>query len=269
MFNFHGGNIYAKILGKSNSNTYVSVDLDKILDDNDYKTTYEYIKLKDENKFSPAVNPSLERQILYIFGPSGSGKSTYTAQYIEDYTKKFKKRPVYLFSALMQDKKLDSFKELSRVILDETLNDNPIQIGDLANSLCVFDDIDVLRKEIKKPVLALLGAILETGRHFNISVVITNHLPSNGDDTRRMLNECHSVTFFPHSLSGSGTSMLKRYLGIKEKTQDRFKKMNTRWITIFKHYPQILMSEHLICPLSEFETVIDKPMIKQNKLQQK
>ncbi|MFM6267246.1 MAG: ATPase/DNA packaging protein, partial [Dolichospermum sp.] len=55
---------------------------------------------------------------MYITGPSGSGKSTYTRKYLEQYVKKFKGRPIYLFSSLPSDESLDKVKP-KRIKLDE------------------------------------------------------------------------------------------------------------------------------------------------------
>jgi hypothetical protein len=47
-------------------------------------------------------------------------------------------------------------------------------------SVIIFDDIDVLNdKRIRDGVYSLLNQVLEIGRHFNISCLMTNHLPSN------------------------------------------------------------------------------------------
>ena len=48
----------------------------------------------------------------------------------------------------------------------------------------------------------ILNQILEIGRHFEIHCIVTNQLPTNGKDTRRILNEAHTVTCFPHSAGG-------------------------------------------------------------------
>ncbi|MFM7981158.1 MAG: hypothetical protein ACKPKO_17760, partial [Candidatus Fonsibacter sp.] len=55
--------------------------------------------------------------------------------------------------------------------------------------------------------------ILEIGRHFKIHCIVTNHLPTNGKDTRRILNEAHTVTYFPHSAGGKTSIYWRNTLG--------------------------------------------------------
>jgi predicted AAA+ superfamily ATPase len=79
------------------------------------------------------------REILYITGASGSGKSYYTKSYIKEFqkSKRYKDFPVYLFSALSEDESLDEVKP-KRIKLDESIIDDPIDIDELENSLCIF-----------------------------------------------------------------------------------------------------------------------------------
>jgi hypothetical protein len=77
---------------------------------------------------------------------------------------------------------------------------DPIPIKSLANLVIIFDDVDVISdKRIRDGVYNLLNQVLEIGRHFNITCLMTNHLPSNRNDTRRILNECHIFVYFPRS----------------------------------------------------------------------
>jgi predicted AAA+ superfamily ATPase len=113
------------------------------------------------------------REILYITGASGSGKSYYTKSYIKEFqkSKKYKDFPVYLFSALTEDDSLDEIKP-KRIRLDESIIDDPISIDELENSLCIFDDTDVIGdKKYVMRYIRLLDRILEVGRHKNIFLV--------------------------------------------------------------------------------------------------
>ena len=93
----------------------------------------------------------------------------------------------------------DSIKP-KRIILDDSLIDDPIDIKEFADTVVIFDDIDVLtNKKIREKAYKIMNQGLESGRHYRINMVITNHLPSNGKDTRRFLNESSSFTAFPHS----------------------------------------------------------------------
>jgi hypothetical protein len=72
---------------------------------------------------------------------------------------------------------------------------------------------------------------------------MTNHLPSNRNDTRRVLNECHIFVYFPRS-SSKVKYVLSEYIGLDKKQISEFKKLNTRWAAILKNYPGIFVSEH-------------------------
>ena len=71
-----------------------------------------------------------QRDSIYVCGPSGSGKSTFISSFIEEYIKKYPKRPIVLFSNKSEDKALDKFKPL-RIPLDFNLVDDPIDLEEL------------------------------------------------------------------------------------------------------------------------------------------
>ena len=144
------------------------------------------MKIPNETKFQQIPDTTKERDIIYITGPSGSGKSTYVRKYLEQYKKKNKDKPIYMFSSLPDDESLDSI-EPQRIRLDESIYQDPIEIEDLANSVVIFDDIDVMCvKTIRDAVYNILNKTLEIGRHFKITALVTNHLPTNGKETRRI-----------------------------------------------------------------------------------
>ena len=200
-----------------------------------------------EGKFQQVPDPDTERQILYITGASGSGKSTYTANYLKNYKKIWPKRPIYCFSALKSDESLDVVKP-KRVAIDDALVSDPLPIEEFKDSCVIFDDIDVISdKKQREAVYGILNSALETGRHFNVTVVITNHLSTGGKDTRRVLNECHSVTYFPFSGSNVGLKrLLVDYLGLSTTQIAYVKTLKSRWCTIFKNYPTVLLTERNI-----------------------
>jgi len=67
-----------------------------------------------------------------------------------------------------------------------------------------------------------------------------------------MLNECHFVTFFPKSVMTKSTKyMLENYIGINNKMMKEMKKINSRWITIAKNYPQAVVSEKCVYMLED------------------
>ena len=207
---------------------------------------FQFLGIANDAKFQLVPNPKTERHILYITGPSGSGKSTFARKYLEEYKKAFKDNPIYLFSSLPDDESLGSVQP-KRLRLDESLYLDPIPIKDFAKSVVIFDDIDVISdKKIREAVYNTLNQVLEIGRHFSITCLVTNHLPSNRSDTRRILNECHSFTYFPRSSSAKIKYVLTEYLGLDKRQISAFKKMHSRWVCIIKNYPGIFVSEREI-----------------------
>jgi hypothetical protein len=123
----------------------------KDADSDDLINEFRQLKIANDSKFQHVPDTTKEREILYITGPSGSGKSTYTRKYLEQYKKKFKSRPIYLFSSLPSDESLDKVGP-KRIKLDETLHTDPIKVKELSESICIFDDIDVIsEKRCERP----------------------------------------------------------------------------------------------------------------------
>jgi nicotinamide riboside kinase len=229
------GTPFARIVGGKYNNRLICMNDDK---------GFKQLKIANDAKIQLIPNPKTEREILYITGPSGSGKSTFTRKYIEQYKKTFKDNPIYLFSSLADDESLDEI-EPKRVRLDTSIYEDPILIQDFSNSIVIFDDIDVISdKRIRDAVYSLLNQILEIGRHFKISCVVTNHLPSNRSDTRRILNEAHVFVYFPRSSSSKIKYVLTEYLGLDKNQISKFKKLNSRFIAIIKNYPGVYIAEH-------------------------
>jgi len=93
-------------------------------------------------------------------------------------------------------------------------------------------------------VQTLRDSLLKRGRHEDISVVVTNHLLTNYKETRTILNEVNSITFFPKSGSSHGIQyMLKTYVGLAAKQIQRIFTLPSRWITVYKHYPMYVVYE--------------------------
>ena len=247
-FNFeHTGKLLALIEGGKLDKKEVSI---AIAGEETPTKSYPHIPLKD-GKFQQIPNPKSEREILYITGPSGSGKSTYTLKYCQQFKKKKKKADIFLFSALAEDDTLDKIKT-KRMIIDDSLVANPIDVEEFKNALVIFDDVDVIsNKDHREAVYKILNQILEVGRHHKISCIVTNHLPTGGKDTRRIINESHSVTYFPQAGSaGQMKRLLQDYLGLDLSTLKKIRKLNTRWATVFKNFPMAIMTERLLFSLN-------------------
>ena len=186
-----------------------------------------------------------ERSILYITGPSGSGKSYYTRNYILEYKKLFPKNNVYIFSSLDSDETLDKISKIKRVKFTDKFLSYDFKITDFKDSLVIFDDVDAeTNKFKKKKIFDILSMILNTGRHERVSVVFTSHLSCAGNETKLILSECHSITIFVKNMGNRSLKyLLDSYFGLDKHQINYIKKINSRWVTLIKTYPSVLISE--------------------------
>lgn len=209
---------------------------------------FNELKLKDKPqlRFQPIPDKKIERTIRYVTGASGSGKSYWIRAYAEEYHRIYPKRDVFVISSLKDDPTLDKMKFLKRLKIHEPafLVDS-FEVHDFKDSLIIFDDTDCIQnKMLKKKVEGILNILLETGRHANCEVCYSSHLACNGLDTRRILNECKSVTIFPHGLGGKAMKyLLDNYFGLDKEQIKRIKSLNSRWVTIQKGFPMLVLSE--------------------------
>lgn len=241
------GRPLVRIVGnKQLNNKIVSVCTD---DDNQITKRFNNLNLPSEAKakFQHIPNTEASREVLYICGPSGSGKSTYTRKYCQELQKQNKSIDIYLISPFTEDESLDEIKP-KRIKLDKSLVEDPIDCKELGECAIIFDDIDSIKeKDIKKAVQALLSQCLEIGRHYKITVIMTNHILCAGNDTKRILNECHTITCFPHSGSKRTIKyLLEDYCGLNKADVKLIKKQKTRWCTVYKNYPIVICTEESI-----------------------
>ncbi len=140
---------------------------------------------------------------------------------------------------------MDKISGVKRIKIGANLISDPLEIDDLKDSCCVFDDIDVISdKKHREAVYKILNSILETGRHTKTSCINTNHLPTNKGETRRILNESHIVVYFPHSGSVRGVNyLLTEYVGLSKQEVSAITKMNSRWACMFKNVAVMIMTE--------------------------
>jgi len=214
---------------------------------------FNEFKCNDDGELNLSVNPNTERQIIYITGKSGSGKSYFTKQYCEEYKKIFPKRMIYLFSSLAEDKTIDAIKDLKRITLNEDLLKEDITAKDFEDSMVIFDDTDCITdKKMKIKVNGILTSILETGRHYNTSIIFTSHIACAGNDTKRILNESHFCVFFPKNMGNKGLKyLLDSYYGLDKEEIKKVKKLKSRWVCICRTFPQVVLCQSSIYTLGD------------------
>jgi hypothetical protein len=229
-----------KIIGGKLNNQIIYCNSENMTED---KTHFNSIKLNDA-VFQQYPNINLERQIYYITGPSGSGKSTYIAKNCKEWKKRFPGRKIYLFSHKKEDETLDNLG-VKRIMLDQSLVSDPLDLENFSESMVIFDDVDVIPdKKIRAAVFDIMNEILEVGRSLKIYAWISYHLPTAGKDTKRILNECNTVTYFPFASTGRIINyLLTEYLSLTPNIIKGIKQTKSRWATIYKNYPPMIMTE--------------------------
>ena len=103
-----------------------------------------------------------------------------------------------------------------------------------------------------------MDQILQIGRHWKITALITMHLPTAGKDTRKILNESHMYVYFPQSAGGKIKYLLEEYLDIDRQMIRYFKKANSRHCCISKNYPAAYLLEHEVGMLHVGDSDSDK-----------
>lgn len=213
------------------------------------------IKLKQGQRMQYVPNFKQERTIAYIVGASGSGKSYFARHFADEYKKIYPKRKIYMFSSLTDDPSVNKIKGMKRIKLDANFMQVEFDVNDFKDTLIIFDDIDCLSsKPIKAKVLGILDVLLQTGRHANVSVIYISHVACKGTESKLILNECHSVTFFAQTMQvRSMKYLLESYFGLDKRQVERVRKLPSRWVTIVKSSPTVALYEKGAYVLNSFD----------------
>ncbi|MBS1735273.1 MAG: ATP-binding protein [Bacteroidetes bacterium] len=190
--------------------------------------------------------PLQESSRIAVLGPSGVGKSTWTGNFLKQYHQKYKMNKIYIFSPIDDD---NAFKgiPLEYIRLDQSTVDDPMDIAEFYNSICVFDDVESIKdKAIKEAIQKFMDICLETGRHKNITTLCVSHIILNGPSTKRMLNESDQVVVFPRSNFNAIKNLCVRYYGFDKDTINYLKDIGqrSRWAVIRRSYPTCIISSN-------------------------
>lgn len=180
----------------------------------------------------------------YTCGPTGSGKTTWIINFIKEILLKKGKLKIFIFSVLKEDEELDKLG-VFRIKIDDELLNNPINLEELKNSICVFDDIETFsNKKYRDCVANLRDQCLSEGRHHDICTICTNHQITDYKKTRNMILECEFITFFPQS---GGLNAIKRllhtYVGLDKEEMHKVLTVPSRYVTIWNRYPLCVIYE--------------------------
>lgn len=215
---------------------------DRILSD---ETKDASINLPDDSQFQllPSPDPS-KREVWYIAGASGSGKSYIAKGLGELYKKLHPSREVYLISKLEDDSTLDSMKPPPKRINIQTLIDDYPDLDEFKECCVIFDDYDTFTGPAEKVVHKLIDDLATMGRHTKTTMLCLSHYLTNYKKTRLLLNEATHIVVYPMATSFHALSyLLKTHVGLTKDDCRDLKKMG-RWVCVYKHYPQWLVSLH-------------------------
>jgi hypothetical protein len=214
---------------------------DRIIADNS-KTTH--IDIPDEGQFQIVPSPDPEkREVFYIAGASGSGKSYIARGIAEFYKKLFPKREIYLISKLEEDATLDALKDLKRIKIQSLIDDYP-SLEEFEECLVIFDDYDTFTGDAEKVIHKLIDDLATMGRHTKTTMLCLSHYLTNYKKTRLLLNEATHIVVYPMATSFHALGyLLKTHIGMTKDDVRDLKKMG-RWVCVYKHYPQWLVSPH-------------------------
>lgn len=247
MFNINDvGSKIAKITGGKYNDTPVF-----LTGDLETKKSFDELKLP-VGKFQqiPLKKNIKDRQIWYVTGKSGSGKSVYVCNLCQEWKKINKGKDIYVFSAKKSDPNLDKIKP-KRILIDESLINEPLSYIDFADSMVVFDDTDAISdKHLRKAVINIMNEILELGRDQHIDTILTFHQPTGGKETKKLLGETHYIVYFPHSgMKYQLNRLLIEYIGLDKAQIKDIKKTKSRWCCIHNEYPMYYITENKIASL--------------------
>jgi hypothetical protein len=211
------------------------------------KSESTHIKLPNDGHFVliPTTDPK-KREVWYIAGASGSGKSHIAKGIAEQYMKQFPDRDVYLISKLEEDDTLDSMKGRKCIRLKPAkLVETPLKdLSKLKDSLVIFDDYDTFQGKEMKVIQQLIDDIAIMGRHENITMLCLTHYLTNYSKTRLLLTEATHIVVYPLSTGAHALNyLLKTYLGLEKEEISAIRKGGSRWVCLYKNYPNYCITE--------------------------
>jgi hypothetical protein len=204
------------------------------------------VVLTGDSVFIP-IPPDLDKERFtnYTSGISGAGKSTFVSTLADEYKKLYPENYVYLFSMKKEDPVFDEKGIIDRIIIDDDLINEELTLEDFKDSLVIFDDTATLPAKYRDYVDKIKAQLLECGRSQHTSVICTEHLATNGAQTRLVINECTTYTIFPHAVSNKANleRFLKKYCGFSATETRKILDLPSRWVMIKNTHPRYILCE--------------------------
>jgi hypothetical protein len=227
------------------SRTLENAKLNKLLEQGkEYieKSLKRYLHYTDKTELFPIItDPSFR---LFCSGTSGSGKTWFVSELVK-VNKPKKEGGVFMFSPFDSDPSI-KIKNLIHLRL-ETFKDDfgkEFEIEDIPEgSICIFDDIDTYNKRYRNLYLDARDALMERGRHLNVSTINISHNPLQGVKSKVTLRESMYYVFFPKYNPRDAKTLLKSYTSITKDAMNEILNTDSRWVFLRKSVPQYYVTQ--------------------------
>jgi hypothetical protein len=220
-------------------------------------------KLKYEINFDSHTNmfPIIDNNShcnYFISGASDAGKTYFMKQLLLDESK----RQIYYLSpkeysnmvdqSLVEIYEKDNFNHIIINVVSD-INKMP-SFKELHGSICVFDDLDTLRRnsrrsnELYQYVLDYRDRILTRGRHSNISTIVLSHSTRNHKETFVPQKECNIHVYFPRTNKFVYDRYFRDQYQFPKSVRDKITKESyrSRWLLIKLAFPSYIMTSHYL-----------------------
>lgn len=184
----------------------------------------------------------------FLAGGTLSGKTWLADKMAMDYHLQFPKNKIILFSWVEDDDNYKHFKKMNcfhKIRIDDSILDNPIQLNELHDSCCIFDDIEHFAdKDIRAELERLRDSCINAGRHSNIAVIVARQNLLEASKTKTALNSSFQIISFPHSGSRFQLGQfLRRHMHLENKKVQRILNLPSRWVLINRQSPPFVLHE--------------------------
>ncbi len=182
---------------------------------------------------------------IFCAGGTLCGKSYMAGKLARSYQRFHPNNKVILFSWVDDDEAYKKIKDIHKIRIDDTILNEPIELDELHDSICIFDDIEHFTDPyIIKELERLRDSCINAGRHKNIDVIIARQNLLDGPKTKTALNSSFQVIAFPHSAGRYQLAeMLRRYMAMDKQTINKILNVPSRWVLINRATPPYILHE--------------------------
>jgi len=184
---------------------------------------------------------------IMVTGTTGSGKTTWIKKYCSVLLNIKSHKIVCIFS-IHKEGEDGSLSGLNPTFItcDQKLVDSNPQLEDFKDTICLFDDVDLISdKKVNKFVADFRDSLLQNGRHYNCQVITVSHQIKNYTRTKASIAEVPYFVIFPkRGMASQIRSFLKDNLGLKKNMVEKIMNLDTRACMISQWFPQVCIADH-------------------------